>query len=578
MECPSCQTSNPAGQKFCGSCGHKLEAACPRCRTTNPPYYKFCGQCGASLTEIGAITLARSGLITQVNQKALDMLGLQHSHTQGKPFSLFVERADLVIFFSHLNELLSSAKKQSFEINLKHKGKNHLHVLLECRVEHPPPQAIDVIHIALTEITDSRLAAAQLQTQQDLLSLIFSVASNISTVNKKHLEHSIADALKKICLFTKTDICFICGINRAFNRLEVLYEWRQPSTAPSKKANEPRGVPLPKIKRTIIKLRQEKLLVVPDLAKLEPSEREEMLFWHQVEIRSVVCYLIYSGKIPIGVIGVAKASTTDEWAPNCVSLVKFFGDFIADRLPSSTRHRKLDEKLRPARAAFEKPESGSLANAPGEVIHITEKQSSPGEKSKKASTRTIDRPLTQNWPALPDMTRPMLLQKFSGPQIKDRQPVFPRDDGLVLLTCPGCGMQESVSVGQFDKLGNAIRVICPCGKQFAAVLEKRRFFRKSVRLEGYFSLGGDLGPIAANGSIWGPMVVQDLSKAGLRFSSKNANLVHPDDLLMVRFNLDNTNQALIHKTARVISVTRHGVGCRFEGADSYDITLGFYFM
>ena len=47
---------------------------------------------------------------------------------------------------------------------------------------------------------------------------------------------------------------------------------------------------------------------------------------------------------------------------------------------------------------------------------------------------------------------------------------------------------------------------------------------------------------------------------------------------MVRFNLDNTNQALIHKTARVISVTRHGVGCRFEGADSYDITLGFYFM
>jgi len=47
---------------------------------------------------------------------------------------------------------------------------------------------------------------------------------------------------------------------------------------------------------------------------------------------------------------------------------------------------------------------------------------------------------------------------------------------------------------------------------------------------------------------------------------------------MVRFNLDNPSRALIHKTARVITVGRHGVGCSFEGADKYDITLGFYFM
>jgi len=74
------------------------------------------------------------------------------------------------------------------------------------------------------------------------------------------------------------------------------------------------------------------------------------------------------------------------------------------------------------------------------------------------------------------------------------------------------------------------------------------------------------------------MVVKDLSKTGLQFSSRKAKLVQPGDLLMVRFNLDNMNEALIHKPARVVSVTGYEVGCQFEGADSYDITLGFYFI
>jgi hypothetical protein len=154
-----------------------------------------------------------------------------------------------------------------------------------------------------------------------------------------------------------------------------------------------------------------------------------------------------------------------------------------------------------------------------------------------------------------------------------------RDDGLVLLTCPGCGAQESVSSREFDRLGNTIRVECPCSRIFYTVLEKRRYYRKPVSLDGYFSLGGELGPIGASGNIWGPMVVKDISKAGLRFISEKANLIHTGDLLMVRFNLDNSNRALIHKAVRVIHISqKHGVGCRFEGADSYDITLGFYFM
>ena len=146
------------------------------------------------------------------------------------------------------------------------------------------------------------------------------------------------------------------------------------------------------------------------------------------------------------------------------------------------------------------------------------------------------------------------------------------------MTCPHCGIQESVALGQFGKLGNAVDVECPCRRRFTAVLEKRRAHRKSVHLEGFFTIAGEYGPNDTKGSIWGRMIVKNLSKTGLRFFSKRVELLHPGDTLMVRFNLDNSNNALIHKQAQIVSINDQEVGCRFQGADQYDITLGFYFI
>ncbi len=51
MKCPRCQHDNPAGQKFCGECGARLESACAACGAANPPGTKFCGHCGAPLVQ-----------------------------------------------------------------------------------------------------------------------------------------------------------------------------------------------------------------------------------------------------------------------------------------------------------------------------------------------------------------------------------------------------------------------------------------------------------------------------------------------------------------------------------------------
>ena len=57
MNCPRCQHDNPAGVKFCGECGARLESGCAACGAANPPGNKFCGQCGASLVQ--ALTSAK---------------------------------------------------------------------------------------------------------------------------------------------------------------------------------------------------------------------------------------------------------------------------------------------------------------------------------------------------------------------------------------------------------------------------------------------------------------------------------------------------------------------------------------
>jgi class 3 adenylate cyclase len=49
MRCPSCQSENEAGRKFCGECGTPLAQLCPACGAANGPAVKFCGECGTAL-------------------------------------------------------------------------------------------------------------------------------------------------------------------------------------------------------------------------------------------------------------------------------------------------------------------------------------------------------------------------------------------------------------------------------------------------------------------------------------------------------------------------------------------------
>lgn len=520
--------------------------------------------------------LASSGLITGANPKALELLGYGDNEIKGKPFSLFVERDDLVVFFSHWNELRSSSKPQSFEAALKHKQGHSVYLNLEFGPGDHSKGDGSEIRVLFNEATESRKVSSQMQFQEDLLNLIFNTTDAISTVSRKHLDRSIEDTLKKLCLVTESDLSFIYRFNRKQKCLEPAYQWDR-STSDQSDPPDLRTIPLEMMKRAIVRLRQDKAYVVNDVAKLPPAERFELLTWHQTQLGAFACHLIYASKRPIGIIGLAKNVTDRKWPSEHIALVKFIGQMLAEKLSFAPMRQHVASSKRNSQAESNVPVKDPQPRKP-KVIDIAEKRSEPrGDISQYPKKEDTHR-LSADPGMVPDLSRPMTLEKLTNRNLIDQQPVFPRDDGLVLLTCPRCGLQESVSVNQFEKLGNALSVTCSCNKPFAAVLEKRRAFRKTVRLAGHFSLKEDTSSPNVDGAIWGIMVVRDLSKAGLRFSSSKSDLVHPGDLLMVRFHLDNSNRALIHKPARVISVNGEEVGCKFEGDDSYDITLGFYFI
>ncbi|MCH7737674.1 MAG: AAA family ATPase [Chloroflexi bacterium] len=54
MDCRNCQFENPAGARFCMSCGSPLANACPECGTELPSEARFCLSCGHQLAQSGS--------------------------------------------------------------------------------------------------------------------------------------------------------------------------------------------------------------------------------------------------------------------------------------------------------------------------------------------------------------------------------------------------------------------------------------------------------------------------------------------------------------------------------------------
>ena len=559
MRCLKCGATTGEDQNFCGDCGHQLRNICSGCGTLNPPFFKFCGQCGRNLADIGTLILDRAGLMIEADAAATQLLDRQDGSLIGKPFALFVDVDDLVLYYSHWNELIRSGRRQNLEIELYPTRDAAIHAQLVLRLLGTPDGESVRVRMEIGDVSDRRQILNALQEKQDLIKTITSLAAISTPSFTDKGEKTIGGVLEKIGLIAGGHYAFIDRIDAPGRQVVSEFQWRA-TKAPPDQTPLNAAVALKRLRPVVEKLLKGRLYMVEDMSALSAHERQTWQLWHRWESGALLCQMIHQRRRPVGIVGLAR-TTPGGWSPAAVLLVQLAGRLIADTLP----------QVRTGRAVIKRAAAVAVKSAPS-----PRSSEAPAVIDVEDIEILIDEPDRSQQASPPSDRMEIRADGESGADGGLR--LFAANGADYQLTCPKCGRQEAVAPTLFERMGAVLRVNCPCQCSFRIIREMRHTFRKSVRLDGLFAQDVSHLNKMAVVNVWGPMVVTNISKTGLSFTAEKASLLRRGDRVHLRFYLDNSSKTLIKKSAGVKSVQGDAVGCEFIGSDRYDVTLGFYFL
>ena len=157
-------------------------------------------------------------------------------------------------------------------------------------------------------------------------------------------------------------------------------------------------------------------------------------------------------------------------------------------------------------------------------------------------------------------------------------------DNKATVVCPVCSQRKTESVRKYIKKETVVEIesTCICGHTWTSVLERRKHFRKPVKLRGrytfrnnvYLEEGLPAGSLVGKGK----MTVVDLSLKGLKFELKKKPEIHVNDLLSVDFRLKDKKRTLIREKASVRNINGRFVGSAFGPEVAENRSLGFYLL
>ena len=160
----------------------------------------------------------------------------------------------------------------------------------------------------------------------------------------------------------------------------------------------------------------------------------------------------------------------------------------------------------------------------------------------------------------------------------DIKKIYANEDGDGTLVCETCGKTRVINLSEFKNIAKPLKVKCSCNHYFFVSIEVRKFYRKSTHLRGeYMKVSRD----PAKGLEKGIMTVEDLSRTGIGFRTETKHDIRVEDLLRVRFVLDDAKRSEVNKSALVKRVSHYFIGAEFIDFDRFDEphrTLGFYLM
>lgn len=159
-----------------------------------------------------------------------------------------------------------------------------------------------------------------------------------------------------------------------------------------------------------------------------------------------------------------------------------------------------------------------------------------------------------------------------GSLVKEVEVKFYADkEGDIAIVCPKCSHTRNMEVKDLKHIVPPVKISCVCGNVFHCLMEFRRTYRKEVSLQGEYTSLKDKHT--------GKMMVQDLSIEGLGFRTLVAHELQVDDIVEVKFQLDDRSESIVRRQARVKSTRgRFIIGAMFANLQYRDKALGFYLM
>jgi hypothetical protein len=140
----------------------------------------------------------------------------------------------------------------------------------------------------------------------------------------------------------------------------------------------------------------------------------------------------------------------------------------------------------------------------------------------------------------------------------------------VKIICPKCGLEKNINVFKFKDTHKRLKVKCKCGEEFRIALDFRKYYRKNVQLTGeYYVKGKDEKE---------EILIEDISKIGIRFATLKPHNFSKDDLVELKFNLDNTMRTEVRTRVKIIWINDRTVGAQFNDPQLLEKDLLLYMI
>lgn len=137
---------------------------------------------------------------------------------------------------------------------------------------------------------------------------------------------------------------------------------------------------------------------------------------------------------------------------------------------------------------------------------------------------------------------------------------------------PLLGISEISRAGTqgFRKFRNVAANLFQLFNEEKQSLERRQYYRKNVKLAGSYE-----NPQSGESM---DFLLENLSLNGIGFTTLLDHRLKKNDLLRLRFRLDDSRRSEINRLAKVKYINERYVGIQFADQKSYDSDLGFYLM